>query len=60
MFIISKFTFKRQDTDDVWRKILNVSYAEWQKMGFSKNTGNKRCYLPPMQATFHHHNSWDV
>ena len=36
--ITSKLTVKRQDTDDVRRKILNVSYADWCKKGFSKGT----------------------
>jgi len=36
--ITSKLAVKRQDSDDVRRKILNVSYADWRKKGFSKGT----------------------
>ncbi|MGA2913118.1 MAG: CRISPR-associated endonuclease Cas1 [Methanoregula sp.] len=33
-----KLNVKRYDSDKMRQKILNVSYAEWQKMGFSKGT----------------------
>ncbi|WP_407356400.1 hypothetical protein [Methanolobus sp. WCC5] len=29
---------ERQDSDDIRQKILSISYSEWKKMGFSKDT----------------------
>jgi len=29
---------KRDDTDFLRKKIIDMSYAEWKKMGFSKGT----------------------
>jgi CRISP-associated protein Cas1 len=28
----------RQDSDEMRKKILSISYADWKKMGFSKGT----------------------
>jgi len=33
-----KFNAIHRDTNEVCQKTLNVSYADWQKMGFSKGT----------------------
>ena len=33
-----KFNVKRHDINEVRQKILTISYADWQKMGFSKGT----------------------
>jgi CRISP-associated protein Cas1 len=33
-----KFNVKRHDIKEVRQKILTISYADWQKMGFSKGT----------------------
>jgi CRISP-associated protein Cas1 len=29
---------KRYDSDKIRQKILNISYTDWEKMGFSKGT----------------------
>ena len=34
----SVLNVRRDDSDKIRQKILNVSYTEWQKMGFSKGT----------------------
>ena len=37
-FVIPAYTVERQDSDEIRQKILNMSYTEWKKMGFSKGT----------------------
>ncbi|MCM2466009.1 CRISPR-associated protein Cas1 [Methanoculleus sp. CWC-02] len=37
-FVTPMYTVERQDSDEIRQKILNVPYAEWKKMGFSKGT----------------------
>jgi CRISPR-associated protein Cas1 len=39
-FDLSKpaYAVERQDSDDIRQKILNISYSDWKKMGFSKGT----------------------
>ncbi|WP_406661486.1 hypothetical protein V7O66_02920 [Methanolobus sp. ZRKC3] len=42
---------KRDDTDLLRKKIIDMSYTEWKKMGFSKGTlhymkQNARCEMP--------------
>ena len=37
-FIAPNFELDRHDTEEMRQKILNLSYAEWQNMGFSKGT----------------------
>jgi len=32
------YEIDRQDSDEMRRKILSILYAEWKKMGFSKET----------------------
>jgi len=33
-----KFNANHRDTNEICQKTLDVSYADWQKMGFSKGT----------------------
>jgi len=35
-FVAPAYTVERQDSDVIRQKILDMSYAEWNKMGFSK------------------------
>ncbi|SDG05323.1 CRISPR-associated protein, Cas1 family [Methanolobus vulcani] len=37
-FIKPAYNVERQDSDDIRQKILNISYSDWKKMGFSKGT----------------------
>lgn len=37
-FLTPPYEIKRQGSDEMRRKILAISYAEWKKMGFSKGT----------------------
>jgi len=37
-FAAPPYEIKRQDSDEMRRKILAIPYAEWKKMGFSKGT----------------------
>ncbi|WP_407355417.1 CRISPR-associated endonuclease Cas1 [Methanolobus sp. WCC5] len=37
-FVNPCYTIERQDTDEIRKKILNISYSEWKDMGFSKGT----------------------
>jgi len=37
-FVSLKYQLERQDSDKIRQKILTISYADWQKMGFSKGT----------------------
>jgi CRISPR-associated protein Cas1 len=32
------YAIERQDSDEMRQKILNISYTEWENMGFSKGT----------------------
>jgi len=32
------YAVERQDSDEIRQKILDMPYAEWEKMGFSKGT----------------------
>lgn len=32
------YAVKRQDSEEIRQKILNISYSDWKKMGFSKGT----------------------
>lgn len=36
--LTSELNVKRNDSDTVRKKILNISYVDWQKMEFSKGT----------------------
>ncbi|MDD3975536.1 MAG: CRISPR-associated endonuclease Cas1, partial [Candidatus ainarchaeum sp.] len=38
VFTDIKFKIKRQDTEDIRNKILNISYYKWMKAGLSKGT----------------------
>lgn len=37
-FTNPSYKIERQDTDEIRKKILSISYSEWKKMGFSKGT----------------------
>lgn len=37
-FATPSYTIERQDTDEIRKKILAISYTEWKEMGFSKGT----------------------
>jgi len=37
-FLTPKFPLNRQDSDEIRQKIVNISYVNWKKMGFSKGT----------------------
>jgi CRISPR-associated protein Cas1 len=37
-FSTPEYHIERQDSEEVRRKILSISYADWKKMGFSKGT----------------------
>ncbi|WP_406669951.1 CRISPR-associated endonuclease Cas1 [Methanolobus sp. ZRKC4] len=37
-FIKPAYTIERQDSEEIRKKIMSVSYSEWKKMGFSKGT----------------------
>jgi len=37
-FSSPEYCINRQDSEDTRKKILNISYAEWKKQGFSKGT----------------------
>lgn len=37
-FVAPAYMVERQDSDATRQKILNLSYTEWKKMGFSKGT----------------------
>lgn len=37
-FIVPQYETKRQDTSDIRKKILSISYSDWKKLGFSKGT----------------------
>jgi CRISPR-associated protein Cas1 len=33
-----EFTIERQDSEEIRKKILSISYTDWKKLGFSKGT----------------------
>ncbi|MDK2831229.1 MAG: CRISP-associated protein Cas1 [Methanolobus sp.] len=35
-FIVPQYETKRQDSSDIRKKILSISYSDWKKLGFSK------------------------
>jgi CRISPR-associated protein Cas1 len=37
-FIVPQYETKRQDTSDIRKKILSISYSDWKKLRFSKGT----------------------
>jgi CRISP-associated protein Cas1 len=37
-FVAPAYTVERRDSDEIRQKILDMPYAEWKKMGFSKGT----------------------
>ena len=37
-FITPPYTIERQDTDEIRKRILTISYTEWKEMGFSRGT----------------------
>ncbi|WMW23043.1 CRISPR-associated protein Cas1 [Methanolobus mangrovi] len=37
-FITHSYMTERQDTDEIRKKILSISYSEWKEMEFSKGT----------------------
>jgi CRISPR-associated protein Cas1 len=37
-FVVPAYAVERQDSDEIRQKILDMSYTEWEKMGFSKGT----------------------
>lgn len=37
-FVNPQYATKRQDTSDIRKKILSISYSDWKKLGFSKGT----------------------
>ncbi|WP_292471173.1 CRISPR-associated endonuclease Cas1, partial [Methanolobus sp.] len=37
-FTNPSYKIERQDTDEIRKKILSISYTDWKKMGFSKGT----------------------
>jgi len=37
-FLEPQYETKRQDTSDIRKKILSISYSDWKKLGFSKGT----------------------
>ncbi|WMW25033.1 CRISPR-associated endonuclease Cas1 [Methanolobus sediminis] len=37
-FIVPQYETTRQDTNDIRKKILSISYSDWKKLGFSKGT----------------------
>jgi CRISPR-associated protein Cas1 len=37
-FTTPSYVIERQDTDEIRKKIIAISYTEWKKMGFSKGT----------------------
>ncbi|ETA69400.1 CRISPR-associated protein, Cas1 family [Methanolobus tindarius DSM 2278] len=37
-FVVPQYETKRQDTSDIRKKILSISYSDWKKLGFSKGT----------------------
>jgi CRISPR-associated protein Cas1 len=37
-FIVPQYETKRQDSSDIRKKILSISYSDWKKLGFSKGT----------------------
>lgn len=37
-FVAPAYTVERQDSDAIRQKILDMPYAEWKKVGFSKGT----------------------
>ena len=37
-FLTHEYEIERQDSEDMRRKIQNISYADWKEMGFSKGT----------------------
>ncbi|KGK97719.1 hypothetical protein LI82_08030 [Methanococcoides methylutens] len=37
-FVKPSYKIERYDSDDLRKKIIDISYTEWKKMGFSKGT----------------------
>lgn len=37
-FLSPAYEIERQDSDVIRKKILNISYSEWERLGFSKGT----------------------
>ncbi len=37
-FLTPSYEIPRQDSDIIRKKILNISYSDWKKLGFSKGT----------------------
>ncbi|SDW67412.1 CRISP-associated protein Cas1 [Methanohalophilus halophilus] len=37
-FVKPVYKFERDDSEELRQKILDMSYSEWKKMGFSKGT----------------------